>query len=80
MKKETFLSPAVSSTAEAAPANGTCGKYPKISKANTRFSWILTWGFLRKKSKIYGFEWFNCSQSQEGGKNFGIPVYPCIFR
>src|SRR4030042_3650456 len=63
MKQETFLNPAASSTAEAAPAsaNGTCGKYRKISKENTRSRWILTWGLLRKKSKRYGSEQFNCS-------------------
>ena len=73
MKQEKFLSPADLDMAEAAPAKCTCGKYQRILKANTRFSWISTWGLLKEKLKRYGSEWFNYSQSYTAG-NFGIPV------
>jgi hypothetical protein len=71
MKQEKFLSPAALNMAEAAPApaNGTCGKYQKISKENTRFSWISTWGLLKEKLKMHGSERFNCSQSQASRKS-----------
>jgi hypothetical protein len=77
MKQEIFLNPAASGTAEAASANGTCGKYRKISKANIRFSWTLTWGLLRKKSKRYGSVLFNYSQSHAGIKfrNPGLSLH-----
>ena len=68
MKQEIFLSPAALDMAEVAPAKCTCGKYPKISKENTRFSWISTWGLLKEKLKSYGSERFICSQSHAGRK------------
>jgi len=54
--------------AEAAPAAGTCGKYQRISKENTRLRWILTWDLLRKKSKIYGIKQLIYSQSHADRK------------